>query len=408
MPDWLDNISIIKGHKCAGVHINILSANKYDISLLILNKLKTTLEIEKSINSLSSIHDIKEHINTSTPIILSIGGKGIIHKEAFKENGEINWLQIFPNTKKKDFYSQSFEITEKESLFSIIRKELVENILKEFKTLKLFVIDLFLGPVSVNQIISFINEDKINIPYYTIEINGKSIRKFKFTGQNESDISDYLIIENEKIRSDSLIPYTNSLSYFLGIDNVATDITHVAGERNEFINKQLLSKLFLVFLGLIFLILLVNYLLFDYYSNKKNEFAVKLAHNEELLNHLENLEKDLYIKEEIINNAGILSTTKWSYYTDRIALIVPNKIILTELIINSPLKKPEPGKEIIFIKNIFNISGKTSSSVYLNDWIKVLKQEDWISDVEIINFSQENKFSAGEFDIKILLKNTDN
>ena len=403
MPDWINKISIIKGQKCAGIHINLLSANKYDISMLVLKKTKSTIEVEKTINKLSSIQEITNHITASIPVILSIGGRGIIHKEAEKENGEVNWLQLFPNTQKKDFYSQSFDIADNNSYFSIIRKELVDNILQEFKMHKIFIVDFFLGPVSINQIIPFLNSDKLKIPNYLIDINkdNKLIQNFKYTGSADDNEIDYFI-ENEKIQSDVLIPYANAISYYIGVENISTDIEKIEFEKKEFIYKQLVSILFFGFLGILFLILLINFILFDTYKNKKNGAAVQLAHNKELINRLEKLQKDLKVKEEIINNADILSSTKWSYYADRIAISLPSKISLTEMVINPLSKKVEPGNEVLFIKNIIEISGKTSSSIYLNDWIKILNQEDWISDIEIINFTQENKYSAGEFSIKVL------
>lgn len=108
MPDWLSKINIFKSQKCAGIHVNILSDSELDISCVILRNKKSILEIEESYYGIKNINELEEFLNPNIPVILSIGGKGIIHKTIQVNNGITGWEQAFPNIKMDEFNSQSF------------------------------------------------------------------------------------------------------------------------------------------------------------------------------------------------------------------------------------------------------------------------------------------------------------
>jgi hypothetical protein len=67
------------------------------------------------------------------------------------------------------------------------------------------------------------------------------------------------------------------------------------------------------------------------------------------------------------------------------------------------IKKIKKDKRIEINKKVVTITGVTSESNVLNEWIEVLNAEDWTAEVTIVNFSQTDKQNPGLFELEILL-----
>ena len=151
--------------------------------------------------------------------------------------------------------------------------------------------------------------------------------------------------------------------------------------------------------------LLINFLLFDHYSKKSNELSANINLNTGLLQQLDTLTKELKFKEDFIEQTGILSNSRLSLYSDRIASTLSDNIQLIDLSINPLDKKLKSNQEPEFNKNKIYINGITSNSTILNDWIKTIMKEGWVKEVNIKNYNQDNAITKGEFKIEIIIKN---
>ena len=49
------------------------------------------------------------------------------------------------------------------------------------------------------------------------------------------------------------------------------------------------------------------------------------------------------------------------------------------------------------------VKGSCKKSTELNEWIRSIKKMDWVSEVAVINYQQDNLKDLGEFEIKITI-----
>ena len=127
--------------------------------------------------------------------------------------------------------------------------------------------------------------------------------------------------------------------------------------------------------------------------------------NEGDLQTIKTLESEVESKRKFMEETGILDPSRTSYLADRIAETVPSAIQLTGMFINPLQKKMSKDEDgVNFDENIININGLSKRSTYLNDWIVTLEKYDWIGEILVVNYTQDNEINAGEFNLEVRLK----
>jgi Tfp pilus assembly protein PilN len=100
--------------------------------------------------------------------------------------------------------------------------------------------------------------------------------------------------------------------------------------------------------------------------------------------------KEQYAKRRrFIERSGLLQSSRFSYFFDRIARIVPDSLELTSLSIATTDDKIRLGKPIKYNENQILVSGSSKGSNPFNNWKDKLKREVWLKDIFIIKFGQE-------------------
>ena len=65
------------------------------------------------------------------------------------------------------------------------------------------------------------------------------------------------------------------------------------------------------------------------------------------------------------------------------------------------MSKDEDG--VHFQDKTINILGLSKRSTHLNDWIVTLEKYDWIDEILVVNYTQDNEINAGEFNLEVRL-----
>ena len=126
----------------------------------------------------------------------------------------------------------------------------------------------------------------------------------------------------------------------------------------------------------------------------------------EAINRVDTLKAELQKKRSFLNKSGFLAASRTSFYADRIASGVPDGILLDELNIEPLQKKQESDTSSImsFDQGVILISGVSKSSVYVGDWMKVIKSNDWVKSAELLSYDQDKELNQGKFNIQVNLK----
>jgi Tfp pilus assembly protein PilN len=399
----IKNILSLKHPVIGSIDITIRADGNDDIDLVVLKKKKSLITRQAEVFALKSFDEIKKHIKQGSPLAISVDGKGIIHKKIQYNEDMPIISQTLPNAKADDFYIQVTDISDNEKIISLVRKEQLNKVMQHLSDLGLFVVSVAIGPFSLKSIVSHIQQNKNRIVLKHSELILHDDRIIDIQKKDDDFISITHQVFDEKMQTEALIPFASGINYFS--DTVPVDITiePVEQQKEAFRYKKLFDIGYKMVLVLFFVILLLNYLLFEHYKSMHNALSYSYQQNEGLISQYEEFKNELGEKESLIEKSGLLSSSRFSYYADRLANSLPYRIILTELAIHPVLKKVREDKQIAIEKNTIIIKGLTPESTLLNEWIRSIKKDQWAYDVVINNYNQENEYSKGAFQIKIII-----
>lgn len=399
---YIENINLFRGNSATGIHLYILSDGQWDMNIVLLEKKKNLIHVIDNYSSISNLEEIENSLPVGVPIILSIEGKGIIHKRVNNTDNTHLVQQVFPNAQPNDFLVQSQEISADLRIISLIRKSAVREIINIFSAKGYHIYTIFLGPFSLNCLWSSFDQqlEKYTVDIYTI--NREKDRIIQMDIEIEKPALDHYTIAQEVIDSLSLIPYSNAVSFFIHGDlglSISEDVC--LSHKEQFIYKRIFRAAAAGVLVLLFIVLLVNFLVFDNVNKRFFEAQSQFKTDLQLVTRMDSLKAEFQNKEVLIEENGLMTGTRYSFYADRIASLVPEQVALTKLDINPVLSKSGMEKELRFNRNLMLIKGQCKSGFVLDEWMDKLRNESWIKYMEVLQYQQENKRTPGVFILQI-------
>lgn len=402
---------IIQSKTAVGVEVILLPENAYEINVVILKKVKSILAIEKQKEGIVSFEELAQFIDPKLPIILVLNGKGIIHRKVtFSENDtQVTLLnKVLPNANLNEFDLQQTSISSSQGFVSIIRSNILNEIIEQLKKNKLTgIAGCLLGPFVINNLLPLINTDIISNEQLRFSAYQLQIREQQITdvGSSEEEGEEAIEIGSDSIKPKLLIAFAAALSYFLGADAGIAKSEVIDNIKEEFKQKQKFEFIGWSLLIAAFSVLLVNYFVFNHYWTKNLGLSSTLASNQSALNRYDTLKVEFAEKKEFLQQNGLLENSRTSFYADKLAASLPSSIHWIDVNIH-PVKKKQVNDEtegFFFENKSIKISGKCQRSTDLNDWMKEVKLKSWISSVTLLNYTQDNATDDGLFLIEIKL-----
>ncbi|OEK09142.1 hypothetical protein A8C32_10430 [Flavivirga aquatica] len=338
----------------------------------------------------------KEYLKKDYPLILHIEGDNIINKSLENKTGYRKSL-IF-KADLDDFYF--YEYKQDNTVFvSVVRKEAINNFIKEINDLNLYVIGLSFGPFVMASLLPIVkNYSTISSPNYTIHINEKGINDFK----KESNLNEDYIINEDRFNQNEIPLIASFFNYKFPNDTIEFDTTFLKDNANEFKFKKWF-KIAGVFSLLFFLIaLFTSHLLHSSYLNTLSEKESVYALSQKTAKEIDKLKQEKALKEKILRTSNINNKSFIAKYIVDIGNSVFPEITLKTINVIPRLRKIERDKKIDFHFNVINIKGEVRNDDVFNVWIKKIKTLKWIEKLDIVDYSQESK-RINTFIIKITI-----
>lgn len=396
--------NLIKGDTAAGVEAEILPEGGLRINYAVLKKTKASLGIISSGVEVMGKDALPSSVTTALPLCLSITGKGVISKKtSLSENENESSLlhKVLPNANPEDFYLQKTGLENNEAIISVLRKATADELISHFKNAGYFVVSVSFGPASLAGILPWINfsgDSSVNINGHILQIHNGELSGYSFDKKNEID---EVGIGGEKMDERCAIAFASASGYFIS-KGEAVLIPEITGQQQEFRHRKIFQMAGWAALIIFFSSLLLNFFLFSHYNSRAQELNAKVFKSRDELAGIASLQGELQQKQKFLDRMGLLESSRTSYYADRIATDLPKQVQLSEMFICPVEKNTNAGKkELSFIPNAIRIEGKCRKSAELNDWIKLLKEKDWIKSVNVLNYTQENNGEPGEFRLMV-------
>ena len=398
---------LFKIQSVVGIEVLLLPDGQVEYSYVRLsrkNKLIVTDNMSFGITDLTNLQSIADH---NTPVCLSLSGRGILHKKVRQASGDAdkNLLSIFPNINLNEFYIQRY-IVGQDVIFSIIRRKTFDDVLDLFKQANLSIVSASLGPFAISKLLPIIEleSNSVVIGSHQIAIENSLIAEYSFANQEYQNRS--FKIDKEIIPEVVVIAYATALQNLIFEKTpIALDVADLNRWKEELINRRVFKVAGLAALILFFMALLVNFLLFNYYNQQYIELSADYSAYSVSKIEFDSINKKIAEREFFLQEAGWMKPSQISFYADQIAASVPSSVLLREMSINpldNGLTRAE--KKHVFSFNRIMLSGVCNKPTDLNSWILSVKLMSWVSEVEIRNYTYDDKIHRGLFLLEIIIK----
>ena len=389
---------ILKGNTFCSVEIS--SRNEKPIyNLLILKKRKNQLVVIEEV-SLEDISDIKQYIKNTFPIQLIINEHQVISKVIeCNQNNEQAVLSAFPNLIINDFYYELLTSTNK-TFVSICRKSFVDQLVLYFQQHNFNLININLANLNIGQLGPYYEGNELLSSNALITIQDKKVIDIqpKIIAEESAYFINGLHIKNTSING-----LAGILGYFSGQSVTFKSFPVLIKKlQSDFEQKHIFKYGLTWGLGLLFIVLLMNFMVFSHYSTKTEILNSEILVYDDYRTVIAGLTKKVDKQKKLVDEILISKNSVVSINLDRIGEILPENILLNELIYQPLLKKMTPGKEIeVQIKTII-IRGNSKDRDSFSEWLTLLEKEKWVESITVLNFGI-GKESESTFEIKLTL-----
>lgn len=398
--------NFIKIKRVAGIEISLIEDDEYIISFVQLSIKKNSIIVDKCHEGIEKLSDLSDSIDKDLPISITINGRGILNKKSSEKITDPKKAiqSILPNAKVDDFFVQECSANNGD-FYSIIRKQLLGDIISKLSELGFSVIKINLGPFIVVNLIPFFKDlYSLTFAGHRFSIKNNSIDEYYYTRDYEKN--DDIKIESELIKEGLLIAYATAFQSLIPKSGkISFEIDAIKESKEEYLNKKAFQVLGWSFLLFFLALLMINFLVYNDLKKENTILSGRQTKFKGLMTDLDTLQKRIKEKEEFLGRAGWMSPPQISFYSDRLANSVPSSVLLTDLSVNpidNKLSKQE--KKIIFQPKILDVSGICNRATDLNPWIKNIKEQDWVDKVQIENYTYNNTDMKGSFHMTIYIK----
>lgn len=290
----------------------------------------------------------------------------------------------YPNILINDFYYEIYSV-KSESFISIIRKEVIDNLIEEYKKEGISVIDFSLGNIVVKNLQNFISNKTIFSSNSRIHFGENTLIGIeKATTEKKSYTINNLKILNTYVLSLSgiIAYYTNNLS-----NKRSQEL------REYYLQKRYFNIVLKTCLTILSVILMVNFFFFNNYRAKVVSLTGELQLTETYKIQLNRVKEEVQQKKQLLRSVNLASNSKLSKYIDDLGFSVPNTILLSQIEYQPKLGIQKNSKKIVFNKNIIVLTGDSKSHEKFSKWVSFLEKIDWIKNVSIKEYGKGKKIN---------------
>ena len=400
----LNHISLIRGNNSLGLEVFFNSREEYDLVGVELSKSKDNVEVSRTWESFI-LAEVDKTVKQKLPVYVSLSGRGLVHKKlnVFDNTSDQELLhQLLPNASIKEFYVQKVFINENNYWVSVIRRDQLDPFLEELERHRLFVVDIQLGPFSMSRVLQLFDTNRFYTKEFQLDCDSESV--IDIQKNSEVQVERYEV-GNENITSDAVVAFAHAFTHFLPqVESTQLKLESVKNMKEEYLNKNKFTVVGFAAIVLFFIVTIGNMLINNRLQEHNNELQFKMNGNEQFVQEIASLKEELKVKEQFVQGSGLTQASRISFYADQIAETVPVSIQLDHIWINPLLKKVTKAEDLNFGFKDIKIIGQVNESIELNNWMNELRDKDWVSEVEVIGFNQDNYKTKGEFEIRLRIK----
>lgn len=403
MLDQLKN-KILHSRQFSGVEI-ILGGGVVQYHLVVLKRHKGNIQILQAKKSINSFASLQSELPKKWPIHLCFSGRGILHKLLPKSEEEDLQLfkQVLPNADFRQFHLQQRPGTNQTTIVSLIRQDVLDQHIQEFKDAGFWPVDLALGSFAIRRLSSFIDTSKgIGTSHQKIEFDSSG----QISGFHPLDepSKQSLSIGGDELDTCLLPAYAGAFCGLMQIQQTS-NLAELSDNKTAYFHFASHQKIKMGLAIACFVLLLGN--TFFYYQLKDRNGALQtdLFYKQKQLLLLDSLKQRLDQQQLFLRQSNLNQYSNASYFADQIGASLPKDLQLTELEIfpvkEQRRKKPDDSW-VEYEHQKIKVKGHCKSSLQYNAWVNELQQLKWVHSVKHLNYRDIDR-QLGSFEALINL-----
>lgn len=385
------------GNTYCAVEHSFDTDGKEEFHFLQLRKKKSELIIVEA-KSFNSFEILLEYLNDKNHdnLVLVINNNQLLLKfiPVVESNKEIVFKSAYPTLTRSDFHSQ-IEYSKSKSVISIVRKDYLNKVIKEYTQSKIDVLDVFLGNLSITSFVEFLDNNEFYSSNSRISISDSTINEIILKQFRD----DFYTINGLKIQNKYLLSFGAIVGFYL-----KNSIQYSDEYFQNFKEKKKFTIGYKLGLGVVFMLVLTNFLFFNNYNNKVNNLRQELELKEGVRNKFSELSKRLVKKRKLLSELTNSSLNSVSKFTDQIVLNIPQSIVLKEVNYQPLRGTIKKNKEVQFLVNEIEVKGILNSYDDFSRWIDDLEGKDWVLQLLDLVTEKEKRKVGSSFHVLIRIK----
>lgn len=347
------------------------------------------------------------------PIAVQMQGRGILLKEMpateAVENEQI--LPVFPNY-REDEYVFSYHGGLQNGWLALARTELLDRILTDLRREHMEVVRVFLGPFVADNVLDQLNGYSGHYAFdghqITRDMEQKKWRSYSYLPAEKARFA--VKVGGMDIAENYVIAYAAAFSVLMHryVADVHVPYEPVDERLDEFRQKIRFKVNGLILLGGLFVLLLLNTVLFTYYKGKYEAIDYQAKENLSDVNETGRLVATVGGNDSLLVALGWNGGLRKSWLLNQLALSLAGKegvdwhdVQISPVAVRRFGEKAETDS-----RYRIQVSGSCRTLNDLESWVRTLNHLNWIKQVEISRFVDQNKPNSTRKDFVVSMEYT--
>lgn len=384
------------------IELTLLSAGNYRCIFALITHNGKSLEASDHTRVEGSLVKIMEKLPRNYPTVISLNGKGIVHRslqDAPTEHEKL-FSTAYPALDKKDFYVQ-LVVEEQFTCVSVVRRPFADDILGKLKFAGLNVFLLGLGGLSVLSIWELIeNEDQKLVfcgHYFEQSLTSKPV-SYKYVQDEES--IEKVKFGGAEIASPLVLPYALAfqLSMIGQINPIMAGHEGLAIDLDNFLENAKLKRMGSLFVMGLLGLLLLSFVLLMHFNKENYSLSERVGKLTSTADQVSLLKAEVENQERMLLRFGWNGGYNRAFLLSEIGASKPRALVLEKINFRSAKGVKE---KVIQPHTLIDIKGETNNLTAVNNWIFMLKEKKWVLNVSLLRYQQSNNNESFSFELLI-------
>ncbi len=342
------------------------------------------------------------------PVMLCVTGRGVINKKiSLPEEQQLSLAEILaqhlPTVQADEFYVQLHPQENNYAYLAVIRKIQLDNLLEYFSSHHYEVADVLIGPAFISGVAPITSTfTRLQTTAYAIELANNSVESVADNGSETGADTETYNAGGLLLNRHTVLPFGAAYLYLTNGFEQHTSDAQLEGYHQRHLQGNKLRVLSYFFISLAFLFCLVNFFTFNHYFGASKKLETELSIYQGKYDQINELLSNYEKQKGLIEQAGILNNSAISKFSDKIAATIPNEVVLTDWTFNPQKEDTEEDSLTSFTPNVIIIKGNCNKSLIVNEWLNVLKSQNFIRDINLEKFAFNSEGNQPNFELKIV------